>query len=50
MRRRFSIPSGALEPGDYRVRVRLRAERPDLPRERVLSAATVVDSIAVRVF
>ena len=50
VRRRFSIPSGALEPGDYRVRVRLRAERPDLPRERVLSAATVVDSIAVRVF
>ena len=50
VRRRFSIPSGTLEPGDYRVRVRLRAERPDLPRERVLAAATVVDSIAVRVF
>ena len=50
LRRRFAIPTGTLEPGDYRVRVRLRAERSDLPRERVLAAPTVMDSIAVRVF
>lgn len=50
MRRRFVYPTGALEPGDYRVRFRLRAERPDLPTERVLGAPTVLDSVAVRVF
>jgi len=49
MRRRFAFPTGPLEPGDYRVRFRLRAERPDLPANRVLPAPTIVDSIAVRV-
>ena len=49
MRRRFAFPVDSLQPGDYRVRFRLRAERPDLPRERVLSAPTVMDSVAVRV-
>lgn len=49
MRRRFAFPTGHLEPGDYRVRFRLRAERPDLPADRVLPARTVADSIVVRV-
>ena len=49
MRRRFAFPTGPLEPGDYRVRFRLRPERPDLPPNRVLPANTVMDSIAVRV-
>lgn len=49
MRRRFAYVAGTLEPGDYRVRFRLRAERRDLPSERVLAAPTVVDSVAVRV-
>ena len=49
MRRRFAYPTGTLEPGDYRVRVRLRAERPDLPADRVLPARTVTDSVSVRV-
>ena len=47
--RRFSFPLDSLAPGDYRVRFRLRAERPDLPSDRVLPAATVTDSVAVRV-
>jgi hypothetical protein len=49
MRRRFSFPLDSVPPGDYRVRLRLRAERPDLPADRVLPAPTVVDSVAVRV-
>jgi hypothetical protein len=49
MRRRFAYPLGGLEPGDYRVRLRLRSERPDLPSERVLYAPTVIDSVSVRV-
>ena len=49
MRRRFAFPLGGVEPGDYRVRLRLRAERPDLPAGRVLPAATVADSVPVRV-
>jgi hypothetical protein len=49
MRRRFSFPLDSVAPGDYRVRLRLRAERPDLPADRVLPAPTVVDSVAVRV-
>ena len=49
MRRRFAYPITGVEPGDYRVRVRLRSERPDLPSERVLYAPSVVDSVAVRV-
>jgi len=49
LRRRLSFPLQGLEPGDYRVRLRLRAERPDLPPGRVLPAATVTDSVAVRV-
>jgi hypothetical protein len=49
MRRRFSFPLQSIEPGDYFVRFRLRAERPDLPAERVLPAPTVTDSVAVRV-
>jgi hypothetical protein len=47
--RRLSFPLDSLQPGDYRVRFRLRAERPDLPTDRVLSAPTVTDSVAVRV-
>lgn len=49
VRRRFAWPTGRLEPGDYKVRFRLRAERPDLPADRVLPARTVMDSVAVRV-
>jgi len=47
--RRFSFPTGSLEPGDYKVRFRVRAERPDLPADKVLPAPTVMDSAAVRV-
>jgi hypothetical protein len=47
--RRFSFPLDSLPPGDYRVRYRLRAERPDLPQDRVLPAPTVADSVAIRV-
>jgi hypothetical protein len=50
MRRRFAYPTGRLEPGDYKVRFRLRAERTDLPADKVLPAATVTDSVSVRVF
>lgn len=49
LRRRFAFPLQSLDPGDYLVRLRLRAERPDLPAERVLRAPTVFDSVAVRV-
>jgi hypothetical protein len=49
MRRRFAFPLERIEPGDYKVRFRLRAVRPDLPAERVLPAPTVTDSVAVRV-
>ena len=49
MRRRFSFKTDSLEAGDYRVRIRIRAERPDLPTDRVLPAPTVTDSVAVRV-
>jgi len=47
--RRFSFPLDSLATGDYRVRFRLRAERTDLPEDRILPAPTVVDSVAVRV-
>ncbi len=50
MRRRFAYPVGTLASGDYWVRFRLRAERPDLPAGRVLPAASITDSVAVRVF
>jgi len=49
MRRRFSFQLDSLVPGDYMVRFRLRAERPDLPTDRVLPAPTVTDSVGVRV-
>jgi hypothetical protein len=49
MRRRFSFPLDSIAPGDYLVRLRLRAVRPDLPADRVLPAPTVTDSVAVRV-
>jgi hypothetical protein len=49
MRRRFSFKVDSLAAGDYRVRLRLRAERPDLPANRVLPAPTVTDSVAIRV-
>ncbi len=49
MRRRFAFPLDSIAPGDYRVRLRLRAERPDLPADRVLPAPAVTDSAAVRV-
>jgi hypothetical protein len=49
MRRRFTFPLDSIAPGDYRVRFRLRTERPDLPADRVLNAPTVSDSVAVRV-
>jgi hypothetical protein len=47
--RRLAFPLQSLEPGDYTVRFRLRAERPDLPADRVLPAPTVTDSVVVRV-
>jgi hypothetical protein len=47
--RRFSFPMDSLEPGDYKVRFRVRAERPDLPADKVLPAPTVTDSAVVRV-
>jgi hypothetical protein len=49
IKRRFSFPIDSIPPGDYRVRFRLSAVRPDLPAERVLPAPTVTDSVAVRV-
>jgi len=49
MRRRFSFPLDSIAPGDYRVRMRLRAERPDLPAERVLKVPTVTDSVPLRI-
>jgi P pilus assembly chaperone PapD len=49
MRRRFSFPLDSIAPGDYRVRLRLHADRPDLPTERVLRAPAVADSAVVRV-
>jgi hypothetical protein len=49
MRRRFAYPLTGIEPGDYRVRFRLRAVRRDLPADRVLRASPVMDSIPVRV-
>jgi hypothetical protein len=49
VRRRFAFPLDSVGPGDYRVRFRLRAQRPDLPADRVLPAPTVLDSVAVRV-
>ena len=49
MRRRFSFKVDSLQAGDYRVRLRIRAERPDLPAQRVLPAPTVTDSVAIRV-
>jgi hypothetical protein len=49
MRRRFAFPLDSVAAGDYRVRFRLRTERPDLPADRVLQAPTVTDSVAVRV-
>ncbi len=50
MRRRFAHPIAGIEPGDYRVRFRLRAVRRDLPADRVLRAPAVADSIPVRVY
>ena len=50
LRRRLAFPLESLQPGDYHVRLRMRAERPDLPADQVLHAPTVVDSIPVRVF
>lgn len=49
MQRRFTFPLEGAEPGDYRVRFRMRSERRDLPSERVLTAPAVVDSVPVRV-
>jgi len=49
VRRRFVFPLDSLQPGDYRVRLRMRAERTDLPGDRVLPAAPATDSVAVRV-
>ena len=48
MRRRFAFPLRQVPAGDYRVRLRLRTHRPDLPEGRVLAAPTVIDSVAVR--
>jgi hypothetical protein len=49
LRRRFVFPLQGVAPGDYRVRLRMRTDRPDLPPERVLRAPTVTDSVALRV-
>lgn len=48
VRRRFSFPLDSLAPGDYKVRFRLRTNRPDI-REHVVQAPTVTDSVALRV-
>jgi hypothetical protein len=49
MRRRFSFKVDSLPSGDYKVRLRMRAERSDLPSDRVLPAPTVTDSVGIRV-
>jgi hypothetical protein len=47
--RRFVLPTGPLAPGRYVLRLRLAAERPDLPEGRVLPAAVVRDSVSIEV-
>ena len=49
VRRRFAYTLEGVEPGDYRVRLRMRAERPDLQEGQALPAPTVVDSTVVRI-
>jgi len=46
---RFTIASAGLEPGRYRLRFEVVAERSDIPAEQMLKAATVRDSIEVRI-
>jgi hypothetical protein len=50
IRRRFSHTLDSLASGDYWVRFRLRAERRDIPPERILSSPTLVDSVGLRIF
>jgi len=47
--RRFVFPLDSLAPGDYVLRMRAEAVRPDIEEGRVLSAAPVADSIPLRV-
>lgn len=48
VRRRLSFPIGGIEPGDYRVRLRLTTNRPDL-NGMALPAPAVQDSVPVRI-
>lgn len=48
VRRRFSFPLDSLASGDYKVRFRLRTNRPDI-QDHVIQAPTVTDSVALRV-
>lgn len=46
---RFAIASSALAPGRYKLRFEVVGERTDIPAEQMLKAATVRDSIEVRI-
>jgi len=47
--RRFEFPLDSLPPGDYLLRLRVEAERPDIPADDVLPAPPAADSIPLRV-
>lgn len=49
MNRRFAFPIESVTPGNYLLRLTIEAERPDLPAEHVLPAATVSDSVEILV-
>jgi hypothetical protein len=49
MTRRFYFTLEGVDPGDYVLRVTLKAERPDLTEGQVLPAPPVSDSVPVRV-
>ncbi len=49
IRRRFAFPLQGVDAGQYLVRLRLVAERPDMPDGQVLPAPPVADSVMVRV-
>lgn len=47
--RRFEFPLDGLAAGDYTLRLRVEAERPDIPGDHVLPAPAAADSIPLRV-
>lgn len=49
IKRRFAVPLQSLESGEYVVRLRLLAERPDMPDGQVIPAPPVADSVTIRV-